>query len=143
MYADDATILIRGNNYEKVVSDAQNVAARAREWCIANQLCLNESKTVEALFSLKIHMFANPESIQYLGICIEPPTLNFHKHMRDLSSRISKNVYLLSQVSRKVTLQVSRNAYFALIHSLISYAIVAWFLRVSTYLLSSEEQFAF
>ena len=126
LYADDATILIRGTNCDKIMSDAKIVLERAEEWCIANQLCLNGKKTIEALFSLKIHTFNNPQSIKFLGVSIEPPDLTFRKHIRDIGSRVSKNIFLLSRISNDVTSQVTRSAYFALVHSLIAYAIVAW-----------------
>ena len=54
------------------------------------------------------------------------PTLKWEMHTSNLASKLCSNIYLLNTLSNVVSTNVLKSAYFALVHSLISYAIVAW-----------------
>ena len=43
LYADDATLLVRGSDYTEVAEKCERALERAREWCCANELCLNQA----------------------------------------------------------------------------------------------------
>ena len=53
LYADDATIILRGESYAIVEEKCNAVLERVRDWCIINELCLNENKTITMLLTLK------------------------------------------------------------------------------------------
>ena len=72
-YADDATLMVRGKNLDEVVSRSDEVLERVRLWSVANQLSLNEGKTVRMAFSLREIDIENPESTRFLGVCVAAP----------------------------------------------------------------------
>ena len=126
VYADDATIMVRGNNFDEVEAKSEEVLERVRTWTIANQLSLNNDKTVKMTFSLRCFDFDNPPGTKFLGVCINPPLLKFNEHADAISARISRNIFVLRQLASAVTPDVLRSAYFALVHSHVAYCILAW-----------------
>ena len=125
-YADDATIMVRGKNFEEVIMRSDEVLERVRVWAAANQLSLNENKTVRMAFSFRSIEFEQEENTRFLGICVNPPFLKFDDHANCVGSRISRSIFVLRQLATAVTPEILRSAYFALIHCHITYCILAW-----------------
>lgn len=65
------------------------------------------------------------KSVKFLGVYLDS-TLKWEVHTNNLASKLCSNIYLLNTLSNVVSTNVLKSAYFALVHSLISYAIVAW-----------------
>ena len=126
VYADDATLTIRGKSLEEVLGKADRVMERVRVWCVSNKLSLNEEKTIKMTFSLRGMDFDNPRYAKFLGICVSPPALSFEEHANNIGSKISRNVFVLRQLASTVTTEVLRSAYYALIHSRVCYCILTW-----------------
>ena len=126
MYADDATVIVKGNRRDIVEERCSAVLVGVRKWCVSNELCLNDEKTVKMLFSLKKTDFINPEPNKFLGVCISAPYLKFDEHARHVGAVISRNVYLLRNLSDRLSFEVVKTAYHALVQSHIGYAILAW-----------------
>ena len=126
LYADDATILVYGKNYDMVQDRCTAVLGNIRDWCFRNELCLNESKTVRMLFTLRSLDFVNPEACRFLGVYVSAPDLKFDEHARHVGTRISRNLFLLRSLTKTVSLDVAITAYHALIQSHINYSILAW-----------------
>ena len=126
LYADDATIIVRGTSCEMVQEKCDRAMGSIREWCIANELCLNESKTMKMLFSLRKSTFLNPDPNRFLGVYITAPHLKFDEHASHVGTVISRNIFLLRNLRNAVSLDVAKTAYYALVHSHISYSILAW-----------------
>lgn len=97
-----------------------------RRWCTSNELCLNEKKTVQMLFSLKNHVFVNPEATKFLGVYMSAPSLKFDEHAERIGSVISRNIFLLRTLMKSVSSDVAKTAYHALVQSFINYSILAW-----------------
>ena len=70
LYADDATITIRGTDFDNVVTRSVDVLAAAKRWAVANELSLNEDKTDRLAFGLREFNFDNPEISKLLGVYI-------------------------------------------------------------------------
>ena len=126
LYADDATIIVSGLNRDVVEDRCSIVMEKIREWCLANELCLNESKSVKMLFTLRTSNFINPEATKFLGVYISAPNLRFDEHARHIGAVISRNVFLLRKLKGTMSLDVAKTAYHALVQSHINYAILAW-----------------
>ena len=126
LYADDATVTIQGPDMDDVLARSEVVLSSVRKWAIANELSLNEDKTVKLAFGLKQFNFQNPEPSKFLGVYIAPPDLKFGEHARVTGSKISRNIFLLRRLATAVTHCVCKTAYYALIHSHICYCILAW-----------------
>ena len=126
MYADDATITIRGRDFNDVMTKSSDVLAAAKRWATANELSLNEEKTVKLAFGLRKFQFGNPETSKLLGVHITPPSFAFGEHASVIGSKICRNIFLLRRLATTVTRDVLRTAYFALVHSHITYCVLAW-----------------
>ena len=126
LYADDATIMVRGATTGIVVERCNTVMRRVSEWCIANELCLNENKTVKMVLSLKKTDFLNPDSNRFLGVYISAPNLKFDDHARYVGAKISRNIFLLRTLKTTVSLEVAKTAFHALIQTHLNYSILAW-----------------
>ena len=126
LYADDATIIVRGTSCEMVQEKCNKAMGSIREWCIVNELCLNEHKTTKMLFSLKKSTFINPDPNRFLGVHITAPHLKFGEHASHVGTVISRNIFLLRNLRNAVSLEVAKTAYYALVHSHIGYSILAW-----------------
>ena len=126
LYADDATILIHSKDRAVAQQRAESVLELVSKWTTANELLLNESKTVEMLFALRRFDFENPDFAKLLGVYITPPYLTFENHALKIGARVSRNIFVLRRLVSSVSAEVVRMAYFALVHSHIAYCILAW-----------------
>ena len=129
LYADDTMISVHDKNMTNLIarsSDAQETAGR---WFRDNRLTLNIEKTVRVIFSLCRHTFDDEESTEagarFLGVHFDR-TLSWKVHVDQVASKVSRNVYVLRNLTDSLSSGILRTAYFALCHSLISYAILAW-----------------
>lgn len=61
-------------------------------------------------------------SVKFLGITLDP-ILTWNCHIDSLSTKLSKNIYLLRKLVSRVPSKILRNA---LCHSLMSYIVVGW-----------------
>ena len=126
LYADDATLLVRGRDFDGVRRLADAVLEKVRTWAVANQLTLNDSKTVTMALTLRNLTYENPKSTKFLGIHISSPSLKFEDHASIVGTKICRNIFVLRRLTGAVTPEVLRGAYFALIHSHLTYCILAW-----------------
>ena len=126
LYAHDATIMVSGTNYDEVQERCCTVMDNIRSWCIANELCLNEEKTVKMLFSLKRSNFQNPDPSRFLGVYMAAPFMKFDDHARHVGTMICRNMYLLRSLKSTMSQDIAKTAYHALIQSHINYSILAW-----------------
>ena len=126
IYADDATIMVHGKALDEALVKSEEVLERVRDWTVANQLSLNENKTVKMAFSLRGVDFQNPQHTKFLGISINPPALKFDEHAHAAGSKICRNIFVLRRLASAVTADVLLSAYFALIHCHINYCVLVW-----------------
>ena len=127
LYADDATLMVRGKNIDDVVDLSRSVLEKVRRWTVANELSLNEVKTVKTTFSLRnINIQDDCNSTRFLGVYVTPPNLKFDDHAVIVGGKISRNIFALRRLMGTVSLDVVKMAYYALVHSLATYCILAW-----------------
>lgn len=126
LFADDTTFTNSGGDLTEVLVDGNELQRLSKQWFDANKLCLNSAKTENILFSLR-HLGDSEanKSVKFLGVYLDS-TLKWEVHTSNLASKLCSNIYLLNNLSNIVSTRVLKSAYFALIHSLISYAVVVW-----------------
>lgn len=128
LFADDTTILCSADTYQGSLDGSMAAQDRAKNWFCSSRLLLNETKTNRMLFTLKELPDANAEisqGVQFLGVVLDPK-LQWDKHVDVLSSKLNKSLFVLRNLRRCVSSDVLKTAYYAVFHSHLSYAILAW-----------------
>ena len=140
MFADDTNLFYSNKNiislFEVVNKELVNIV-----WFQANKLSLNANKTKYVFFHkprkkkniplnlpiLKINQIEikREQALKFLGVMIDE-NLNWKCHTDILLNKISKNVGILYKASKLLNFRCLKNIYFALIHSYINYANIAW-----------------
>lgn len=124
-YADDTTTLNSDKILNNLIRAMSETQSNATSWFSANQLSLNEDKTMQCIFTLKNCDFNNPSSIKFLGIYLDPK-LCWEQHTDQLSIKLSKNIYLLRNLYQSVNKSVLITAYYSLFQSYMGYGLLAW-----------------
>ena len=65
------------------------------------------------------------QALKFLGVMIDE-NINWKCHIDILLNKISKNIGILYKASKFLNFRCLKNIYFALIHSYINYANIAW-----------------
>jgi hypothetical protein len=127
MYADDTTVSNKAKSLTELLIDQKNLLTLTENWFISNKLTLNKEKTISIIFTLKNYATAETfcNVTKYLGVFIDKQ-LNWNKHGDEVATKISKNLYLLRNLSDVLSQQYLKIAYYALIQSHLQYAILAW-----------------
>lgn len=126
LFADDTTIIQSDKDLDVLHSNVRDTLSEAQEWFVANQLCLNRSKTENMVFSLRnLAENTNKDSVKFLGVYLDSK-LSWDQHINFLCKKISTNIYLLRNLANNVSQRTLITAYHGLIHSSLSYAILVW-----------------
>ncbi|KAL1448050.1 hypothetical protein WDU94_012322 [Cyamophila willieti] len=126
LFADDSTFIRSCKELTQSLVLSEEVLNKAEQWFSSNSLFINRSKTQKVIFSLRnMGAYENPVSVQFLGVLLQP-NLCWDSHIDHIAPKINKNIYLLRNLALCVSPQVLRTAYFGLIHSYLSYAVLAW-----------------
>lgn len=138
MYADDTSLLVSANNSEHLVSSANRTLSSLCNYFSNNGLHLNGGKTVMVDFTLSSNsitssylVWAGERSIvqtevcSFLGLHLDR-ALTWSNHVDVLCGKLASRCYGLRMLSCSVDLSVMRRFYFAHIHSIISYGLIAW-----------------
>ena len=136
MFADDTCLLYTGNDLSEIVAEANLRLQTIHDWCCANKLALNPSKSSYMLFTNKavhcdpiIALDGSPigrvESFKYLGVTIDDK-LKYHDHIEYLSNRISHLCGVSYRLNKHLDLKSAKNIYFSCIYSLLTYCICVY-----------------
>lgn len=126
LFADDTTISESSNSLTDAINKAREAFKVASQWFIANRLSLNESKTVDMLFTLNSHNYqSNDFSCKFLGIELDSK-LQWDPHINNICKKLNKCVYLIRNLSDQVSLEVIKTAYYGLFETHLNYGILAW-----------------
>jgi hypothetical protein len=101
-------------------------------------LFINPSKTHYILFQtkhsrqesnvkilIKSSEIANVKSTNFLGVVIDN-TLSWEDHVEKTCSRISRNLFLITRLSKLLYQNGRRMLYYGLIYPFLSYGIIVW-----------------
>lgn len=126
IFADDTTLFVEDNNEQELLEKASITLAKAQVWFLSNRLLLNQDKTQEIIFSLKnISMLDNPPYVKLLGLHLDPH-MKWQDHVDVISTKISSRIFLLAKLQNQVSPPILKNAYYGLVHSILSYGILLW-----------------
>jgi hypothetical protein len=138
LFADDTNLLITNKSIDTMLNNINLDLTTVVDWFCANKLTLNIDKTKSLIFrpgnlpvdkSIKIkfgpHNIKIDEQCKFLGVTIDS-NLNWEPHVKNLCSKLMKNLYLLRTAKRLLPPWSKRVLYFSYIHSHLSYALAAW-----------------
>lgn len=128
IFADDTTVSVRSNDFNDLIGRMCEAHSRAKTWFNNNSLKLNDTKTNHVVFSLRpighCHLPLK-ESVQFLGVKLDSGLI-WDDHIDQLARKLNSNFFLIRNLSLIVSQDVLLNVYYALCHSLFTYAVVAW-----------------
>ena len=129
MYADDANILITGNNLTEIENKINSLVKGLENWVIANGLSWNLKKFEYMIFSchnyinlpfeIKIfnHTIERERSARFLGVIIDE-NLTWREHILAVKAKISRYVGILYKIKSILPLPVCNNIYRSTAHIL-------------------------
>lgn len=127
LFADDTTNIIKYHPTDPLAEIVNEAQENLRTWFLANKLSLNQSKTHSLNFTLRTD---NPDvpcdsHVKFLGVFLDP-RLTWEEHVKQLSGRLSRVIYLIRFLSRNVSSSTLLAAYHSYFASHMSYAILNW-----------------
>lgn len=126
IFADDTTLFVNDKNQDEVIRKGELILAQAQVWFNSNRLHLNQAKTQKVIFTLNnVHNFENPAHVDLLGFRLDPH-LRWHLHIDKVANKLSSRIFLLRRLQKQVSQPTLKNAYYGLIHSLLSYGVLLW-----------------
>ena len=147
LYADDTTISVRGSNFTDLVSSCNAKLDRFNNWCAANRLSINSSKTSYMVVSNRtysdISLSLNGSNLQlvdnckFLGVIVDN-RLKFDMHINKVCEKISKSLGVMYKLKNIVPSSTLISLYYALIYPHLNYCNLAW---GNTYLCHLEKLF--
>jgi hypothetical protein len=155
LFADDATAFASGPNINELVTFVNNEFHKMTIYFRAHKMALHPAKTKFILFTnsktieegvVKILLNNNnenenlPEKIshvdqitsnseipamKFLGVFLDPH-LNFKYHIKQLSSKLSRALYILRSVKNILSLNALKTIYYSIFHCHLIYSIQIW-----------------
>ena len=124
-FADDFTLYMQGNNPTDLIHKANSELVKFSEWCLANCLNVNTTKTYYILL-MNINMkyqqlprltILNEDILQvykfkFLGITINK-NLTFKHHISNLCIKLSRAIALLIRIKNLVPSEIIKVMYYA------------------------------
>lgn len=126
LFADDTTLLRSDKTLNALLQHMEESRSNAERWFSCNKLSLNQNKTTSIIFTHRsLENYENPEKIKFLGLYLDPK-LNWRHHVDFLANKLSKNIYILRNLSNIVPMNILIIAYHSLIASHIAYGLLNW-----------------
>ena len=127
LFADDTTFSVQNVDYRTLETSAGEMQSTANDWFKGNNLVLNVDKTQQMVFSLRDvpDQTFPQDSVRFLGVHLDQK-LKWDSHIEYLLGKMKSGIFVLRNLKDTVSDDVLRMTYYAVIHSLLSYAIVAW-----------------
>ena len=132
MFADDTSFLFSHADFDNLFEDCNLGLESFFDWCCANRLSVNISKTKYMIFSnnqlpnitpdlcLNNIILENVSSIRFLGIELDK-NLKFNQHILDISKKISKTAGIIRKLNDFFPRNVLISLYYSLIEPHINY----------------------
>jgi len=150
-FADDTTMLLSHSDPVLLYDRANRSLSDLFHWFCANKLSLNAKKTQYILIqphglthyqhtlSLKINgePLSRVNASKFLGITIDE-SLSWKPHLACVNKKISNALFIIKQLKFSLPKDSLRVLYFSLLHSHLSYGILAWGNAKNTVLRKTE-----
>lgn len=128
LFADDTTLIYKNRDINVLTSSVRETQSTIHDWFSSNRLMLNESKTDTIIFSLRhstLNDISTTDCVKFLGVYLDNK-LTWEKHANNICNKVSKHIFLLRGLAKTVSQTTLLTAYYGLIHSQITYAILVW-----------------
>jgi hypothetical protein len=136
LFADDTSIVYSNNDATTVGLQLNYCLYSILDWCNYNKLALNNKKSKWMFFSRRRAVnipvlyidnveIERLETFKYLGFHLDT-RLCHDFHVRSLCTRLSRLSHITRRVKNYLTLEASKNLYYALVHSIVSYGLLVW-----------------
>ena len=144
LFADDTNIFCSHTSFTTLTEIINSELLLVSDWFNANKLSLNCDKTSFILFSSHkkltppkecLRLFLNNtvisqvESTKFLGVYIDQH-LTWNTHISSISSKIAKNIGIISRISHILPTNICLKLYYSLVYPYLSYCTMVW---ASTY----------
>ena len=146
LFADDTCLVLHSpdpNNLEHIMN---NELRDVDEWCCANKLSLNPSKSnflvipprlrkPPPYISLKLNnVELNPcENVKYLGVQIDSQLI-FNSHIRMIENKISRSIGIIIKLKSFLPPSALLKLYYALVHPHLLHGLLVWGTTYTSYL---------
>jgi hypothetical protein len=141
-YADDTTLLIKGNSIEDLNLSTNQELNNINDWFKSNKLSLNANKTYAVLFrtpqskvsesDVRLSINGNPVTItghtKFLGVYIDQ-YLTYEQHINYISGKISKTVGVMNRIKNIIDKKSLKLIYYSLIFPYLTYCNIEWCLN--------------
>ena len=135
MYADDTTIVFRGQTDVSLFISLKYILEKVLDWCNFNKLALNVNKTKLMLFNVNKRTFPEIQlnnkvievvsDIKYLGFTLDDK-LSHKYHVKSLISKLRKLKWITLKIRKLMSLLAAKTFYYGNIFSILSYGILVW-----------------
>ena len=139
LFADDTNIFFSHKSIDSLLSIVNAELIHVAEWFKANKLSLNLGKTNYVLFrsrrksvpptdhilSIDSIPIAQVYSSKFLGVYIDQH-LTWKDHINNISTKVAKNIGILSRVSYLLPAKVKLSLYYSLVYPYLIYCNIAW-----------------
>ena len=145
LFADDTTLLCSASKFDNLLSLCDEELIKVADWCSANRLTLNVTKTFAIHFTtlpISVHDPSVDFSEQrvkfdlsglFLGVGIDRD-LKFHFHIDSIANKISKSVGIFFKLRDVLPERSMISLYYSFIYPYLIYCNIAWGVIASTHL---------
>lgn len=124
LFADDTSLYTSDRCLRDARSEMADAVDQASAWFTTNNLKLNQAKTQNVTLTTdKTIVFQDPVCL--LGIKIDQH-LTWGPHIDQVCGRVASGIFALRKLVGLVSDRVLKMAYYALVHSHLSYGILLW-----------------
>lgn len=115
MYGDDTTLLFTNNKAQNLISDISSAIDKSFQYCLQNDLVINQSKTTQINFSRKQEQIPEipnilvEKKVKLLGLTINAD-LSWTDHIRDLTKKLSSGTYVVKRMKWIGGLETAKTA---------------------------------
>ena len=137
LYADDANIIITGNNHIEVWEHLNQLNKFLVQWVNSNGLALNLKKTKYMIFTRKRNINLNLNVVinniiierkteaRFLGVIVDEK-LKWTKHIQAIKSKMSKYIGIMYKIKHSIPLKVRLLIYHSFIQSHLNFCSIVW-----------------
>ena len=146
LFADDSNFFCTGSNLNEVITVVNRELYLVVEWLNCNKMSLNIEKTHFMIFKPKRKILDGNsdvlingckinevKSTKFFGVVIDC-NLSWKQHIETVSSKISKNIGILSKARSVFRTDILQSLYYSFIYPYISYCIHVWGSTYKTYI---------
>ena len=126
-FADDTTVFASDSDINCVYATLNRELVGVDNWLKTNRLSLNVSKTSYMIISIIIResILTKVSTVKFLGVTLDK-NLTFKCHVNKVTSKIFKSAGVMRRFHRLLPANVMVKLYYFLVHSHMTYALLAW-----------------